>query len=92
MTTSYLNPFVKNNETFIDYLNTIVFSKLPNILQSSNTNYHIITLINPIVNEYEECKNTLSITMVPFGPVESSGQGDEPMTSTLVYSPMGFNK
>jgi hypothetical protein len=48
-------------------LNTIAYSKLPNILQSNNQHYHIITLINPIVSEYEECKNTLSVTMVPFG-------------------------
>jgi hypothetical protein len=65
ITSSCLNPFIKNNETFNDYLNNIVFSKLNNVLQSTVCNYQIITTLNPIVSLYEECKNTLSVTIVP---------------------------
>jgi hypothetical protein len=64
-TTSYLNPFIKQGETLVDYLSTVVFSKLPNVLQASQTNCQIIATINPIVNLYDECRNTLSITLVP---------------------------
>jgi len=56
----------------MDYINTVVYSKLPNILQSSLTNYHIITTLNPIVSLYEDCKNTLSITLVPMATHNSN--------------------
>ena len=68
----------------------MVFSKLPDVLQSAHTNYHIVTLINPIVSEYEECKNTLSITTVPYSLVDF--QDPQTMTSTMAYSPAAINK
>ena len=43
-------------------LNNILFSKLPNQLQSSIGEKHLILTLNPIVDLYEECKNTLSTT------------------------------
>lgn len=81
----------------MDYVNTVVYSKLPNVLQSSLTNYHIITTLNPIVNLYEECRNTLSITLVPFNNQQTNGQSLEgsPMGGSNVYysnSPQTINR
>jgi len=43
-------------------LNNILYSKLPDILQSSMSQKHVILTLNPIVDLYEDCKNTLNIT------------------------------
>lgn len=43
-------------------LNNILYSKLPDILQSVITQKYLILTINPIVDLYEDCKNTLSTT------------------------------
>jgi hypothetical protein len=48
--------------TISQMLNNIIFSKLPNQLQSIIAEKHLILTINPIVDLYEECKNTLSTT------------------------------
>lgn len=44
-------------------LNNIFYSKLPDILQSTISQKHLILVVNPIVDLYEDCKNTLSITL-----------------------------
>jgi hypothetical protein len=44
-------------------LNNILFSKLPDILQSSISQKYLILTLNPIVDLYEDCKNTLSTTI-----------------------------
>ena len=43
-------------------LNNILYSKLPNILQSNLSQKHLVLTLNPIVDLYEDCKNTLSTT------------------------------
>jgi hypothetical protein len=43
-------------------LNNILYSKLPDILQSSISQKYLILTLNPIVDLYEDCKNTLSTT------------------------------
>lgn len=43
-------------------INNILYSKLPNILQSSLAQKYIVLCLNPIVDLYEDCKNTLSTT------------------------------
>jgi predicted nuclease with TOPRIM domain len=44
-------------------LNSILYSKLPNILQSGLSQKHLVLTINPIIDLYEDCKNTLSTTL-----------------------------
>lgn len=44
-------------------LNNIIFSKLPNQLQSSVAEKYLILTLNPIVDLYDECRNTLSTTI-----------------------------
>ena len=43
-------------------LNNILYSKLPNVLQSNLSQKHLVLTLNPIVDLYEDCKNTLSTT------------------------------
>lgn len=43
-------------------LNNVLYSKLPNTLQSSLAQKYIVLTLNPIVDLYEDCKNTLSST------------------------------
>jgi hypothetical protein len=44
-------------------LNSLFFGKLPDVLQSSTGQKYLILTINPIVDLYEECKNTLSANL-----------------------------
>lgn len=44
------------------FYNNILFSKLPDVLQSSYGQKYIILTLNPIVELYEDSKNILSIT------------------------------
>lgn len=45
-----------------EMLNHILYSRLPHILQSSRAHQHLVLTINPIVDLYEHCRNTLSAT------------------------------
>lgn len=47
-------------------LNNMLYSKLPNILQSTISQKYLVLTLNPIVDLYEECKNTLSTTFCKF--------------------------
>jgi hypothetical protein len=61
-TSSFANLSFREKMTPINMLNNILYSKLPDILQSSISQKYLILTINPIVDLYEECKNTLSTT------------------------------
>jgi hypothetical protein len=39
-----------------------MYSKLPNILQPTYCQRFIILTLNPIIDLYDDCKNTLSVT------------------------------
>lgn len=48
--------------TAANMLNNIIYSKLPDILQSAISQKYLILTLNPIVDLYEDCRNTLSTT------------------------------
>jgi hypothetical protein len=50
-------------------LNNIFYTKLLDILQSLISQKHLLLVINPIVDLYEDCKNTLSATLYKGGAV-----------------------
>lgn len=43
-------------------LNNILYSKLPDIMQSAITQKYLVLTVNPIVDLYDDCRNTLSTT------------------------------
>jgi len=45
------------------FYNNVLFSKLPDVLQSSYGQKYLILTLNPIVDLYEDCKNTLNVTL-----------------------------
>lgn len=48
--------------TSTNMLNNILYSKLPDILQSTISQKYLILTLNPIVDLYDDCRNTLSTT------------------------------
>lgn len=50
-------------------LNNIIYSKLPDVLQSSISQKYLILTLNPIVDLYEDCRNTLSTTFCKAAPI-----------------------
>lgn len=54
--------------------NNLLFSKLPNILQSTLSQKYLVLTLNPIVDLYEDCKNTLSTTFCKFIQEESKDE------------------
>ena len=65
MTTSHTNTPIKEGCTLAEALNQICFSKLPHVLQSADCHRQIILTLNPIVNNYEDCKVALGIAKCP---------------------------
>lgn len=63
VTSSHTSINFRDRNTQVEMLNHIVYSKLPNILQSSTSQKHLILTLNPIVDLYEECRNTLSASL-----------------------------
>ena len=61
-TSSHTSFSFRDKTTPSAMINKILYSKLPNILQSSMTQKHLVLTLNPIVDLYEDCKNTLSAT------------------------------
>jgi hypothetical protein len=53
----------RDKMTSSNMLSNVLYSKLPDILQSSISNKYLILTLNPIVDLYEECRNTLSTTL-----------------------------
>lgn len=65
-TSSFTGLVFRDKFSYISMLNNILYSKLPDILQSSISQKHLILVINPIVGLYDDCKNTLSTTFCKF--------------------------
>lgn len=65
-TSSYTALSFRDKTSVTTMLNNILFSKLPNILQSSLAQKYLVLTLNPIVDLYEDCKNTLSTTFCKF--------------------------
>lgn len=40
----------------------MLYSKLPNVLQSAHGQKYLVLTLNPIVDLYDDCKNILSVT------------------------------
>jgi len=62
-TSSFTNLVFRDKASSSNMLNNIFYTKLPDILQSIISQKHLILVINPIVDLYEDCKNTLSTTI-----------------------------
>lgn len=58
-------------------LNNIIYSKLPDTLQSAISQKYLILTLNPIVDLYEDCRNTLSTTFCKAAPINIKEE-DEP--------------
>lgn len=58
-------------------LNNILYSKLPDILQSAITQKYLVLTVNPIVDLYEDCKNTLSTTFCRASPAREEEDKEE---------------
>jgi hypothetical protein len=56
--------------TATNMLNNIIYSKLPDILQSAISQKYLILTLNPIVDLYEDCRNTLSTTFCKAAPIQ----------------------
>ena len=54
--------------TATNMLNNIIYSKLPDTLQSAISQKYLILTLNPIVDLYEDCRNTLSTTFCKAAP------------------------
>jgi beta-xylosidase len=65
-TSSFTNISFREKNTVTTMLNNMLYSKLPNILQSTISQKYLVLTLNPIVDLYEECKNTLSTTFCKF--------------------------
>lgn len=62
-TSSFTQSNFREKATLSSMLNNIFYSKLPDLLQSSISRKYLILTVNPIVDLYEDCKNTLSATL-----------------------------
>jgi hypothetical protein len=62
-------------------LNNILYSKLPDVLQSNASQNYLILTLNPIVSLYEECKNTLSATFCRGSPPKDEDETTDWKTS-----------
>jgi hypothetical protein len=67
---SFTNLSFRNSTTPAGMLNHILYSRLPDILQSALAHQHLILTLNPIVDLYEDCRNTLSATFCRPQPRE----------------------
>lgn len=61
-TSSFTGLSFRDKMTPASMLNNIIYSKLPDILQSTISQKYMILTLNPIVDLYEDCRNTLSTT------------------------------
>ena len=61
-TSSFTSLSFREKVSVTSMINNILYSKLPNILQSSLAQKYVVLCLNPIVDLYEDCKNTLSTT------------------------------
>ncbi len=59
ITSSHTVSPVKDNSCLSDALNQLVYSKSGDLLQLSSSNKQIVLTLNPIVQNYEECRNAL---------------------------------
>jgi hypothetical protein len=62
-TSSFTGLSFRDKMTSTNMLNNILYSKLPDILQSAISQKYLILTLNPIVDLYEDCRNTLSTTL-----------------------------
>lgn len=58
-------------------LNNILYSKLPDIMQSVITQKYLVLTVNPIVDLYEDCRNTLSTTFCRAVPAREEEKEEE---------------
>lgn len=63
---SFTNLSFRDKMSVSAMLNNILYSKLPNTLQSTISQKYLVLTLNPIVDLYEDCKNTLSTTFCKF--------------------------
>ena len=62
-TSSYTGVNLRDKMTPSAMLNHILYSKLPDVLQSTLAHKHLVLTLNPIVSLYEETKHTLAATL-----------------------------
>jgi hypothetical protein len=65
----------RQSNTPRELLNHILYSRLPDVLQSSRARQHLVLTINPIVDLYDHCRNTLSATFCRGRIREENGPG-----------------
>ena len=65
-TSSFTSLSFRDKTSVSTMFNNLLFSKLPNILQSTLSQKYLVLTLNPIVDLYEDCKNTLSTTFCKF--------------------------
>ncbi len=76
-TSSFTNFAYRDKMTQSDMLGNIVYSKLPDVLQSSISHKYIILTVNPIVDLFDDCKNTLGLTLCKNVPQTPSNNKEE---------------
>ena len=62
-TSSYTGVNLRDKMSPSAMLNHILYSKLPDVLQSTLAHKHLVLTLNPIVSLYEETKHTLAATL-----------------------------
>lgn len=77
-TSSHTNLNLRDKITHTSMLNYILFSKLPDILQSSISHKHLLLVLNPIVDLYEDCRTTLATTLCKHAPKEPKDDEEVP--------------
>lgn len=74
-TSSYTGLAFREKMTATSMLNNILYSKLPDVLQSALSQKYLVLTLNPIVDLYEDCRNTLSTTLCrAVEPREEEGE------------------
>jgi hypothetical protein len=76
----------RDKTTVSTMLNNILYAKLPNILQSTIAQKYLVLTLNPIVDLYEDCKNTLSTTFCKF--IQEEPREDLDITDNWKNSPV----